>query len=257
MHPISQHTEPTSRFNRLSVYEDGYAESHRVACVLYRIVTNIDVDLIGLACLLRNSFEDADAQAAELDGRAPEDALTLAALAITPHPNDADVTFNKKGVEKWHRAILTSSREERWLRLDPITLAPLINGEDQEFTSHMSTFLDWIRRFCSPSLLIAFENEIDWIGLKESTRQQATLDNSNPSRIAKSDFITDALDEAWNAISDHQARPLWRWIISNIKRWPEITYDPSNQALLNGKRTIDFEAFSARVGRKRKKNADV
>lgn len=184
MNTISRETEPTSRFNRLPVYEDGYAESHRVARILYRIVTNIDVDLIGLACFLRNSFEDADATAAELDGSAPEDAMTLAALAITPHPKDADAIFHEEGVEKWHRAILTSAVEERWLRLDPITLAPLINGEEQGFTSHMSIFLDWIRRFCSPSLLTAFENEIDWIRPKEPTSEQAEVDRKETDNMS-------------------------------------------------------------------------
>ncbi|MDD3328055.1 MAG: hypothetical protein PHW25_13325 [Zoogloea sp.] len=187
MNTISKETEPTSRFNRLPVYEDGYAESHRVARVLYRIVTKIDVDLIGLACFLRNSFEDADATAAELDGSTPEDAMTLAALAITPNPKDVDVIFHENGIERWHRAILTSAVEERWLRLDPITLAPLINGEEQAFTSHMSTFLDWIRRFCSPSLLTAFENEIDWISPKEPTGEQAEADRkeAGPARPLK------------------------------------------------------------------------
>ena len=234
MNTISKETEPTSRFNRLPVYEDGYAESHRVARVLYRIVTNIDVDLIGLAFFLRNSFEDADATAAELDGSAPEDAMTLAALAITPHPNNANAIFHEEGFEKWHRAILTSAVEERWLRLDPITLAPLINGEEQAFTSHISTFLDWIRRFCSPSLLTAFENEIDWIRPKEQAGEQTSCDAKESSaasdpkpnqRKGRSDLLAEVLDEAWQAISDHEARPLWRWIISNIKRWPEITYD--------------------------------
>lgn len=269
MNTISKETELTSRFNRLPVYEDGYVESHRVARVLYRIVTNIDVDLIGLACFLRNSFEDADATAAELDGSVPEDAMTLAALAITPHPKDADVIFNEEGVEKWHRAILTSAVEERWLRLDPITLAPLINGEEQAFTSHMSTFLDWIRRFCSPSLLIAFENEIDWRRPKEPAGEQTSCD-ANDSCAARahkpnqstgrSDFLDDAITDAIKANPGGDTRTLWGWIIQNSKRWV-IEYDKEQDTMTwsGKKRPTNYKAFEKRVrdrAKKRRAEAD-
>lgn len=88
---------------------------------------------------------------------------------------------------------------------------------------------------------------------KESGAASAHKPNQ---RKGRSDLLAEVLNEAWQAISDHEARPLWRWIISNIKRWPEITYDSSSQKLLVGKKSIDDKAFAARVARKRNKQTD-
>lgn len=100
-------------------------------------------------------------------------------------------------------------------------------------------------------------------GLEDPAGKQASCDAKESGAASapkpnqckgRSDILADALDEAWQAISDHEARPLWRWIISNIKRWPEITYDSLSQKLLVGKKSIDDKAFGARVARRRKKS---
>ncbi len=99
-------------------------------------------------------------------------------------------------------------------------------------------------------------------GLEDPAGEQTSCDANDSGaahapkpnqRKSRSDLLADVLDEAWKATSDHEVRPLWRWIITNIKRWPEITYDSSSQQLRVGKNDIDFEAFRARVTRKRKK----
>lgn len=104
-------------------------------------------------------------------------------------------------------------------------------------------------------------NEV-WTGLEDPAGEQTSCDANDSGaahapkpnqRKSRSDLLADVLDEAWKATSDHEVRPLWRWIITNIKQWPEITYDSSSKQLRVGKNDIDFEAFRARVTRKRKK----
>lgn len=73
----------------------------------------------------------------------------------------------------------------------------------------------------------------------------------------RKDFITDALEEAFKAIPGGETRDLWRWIVSNITRWPELTHDGSRGTLREGtKKPTDLQAFEARVRRQKKFRVD-
>lgn len=71
-------------------------------------------------------------------------------------------------------------------------------------------------------------------------------------RTSRNDFIADALIEALKAMPDDEPKALWRWIIANIKRWPEIVFEEAKNELRVGVKTTDFKAFEARIRRRRR-----
>lgn len=71
-------------------------------------------------------------------------------------------------------------------------------------------------------------------------------------RKSRNDFISDALIEALEAVQGGDPKTLWRWIIANIERWPEIAFDEAKNELRVGTKATDFKAFEARIRRRRK-----
>lgn len=93
---------------------------------------------------------------------------------------------------------------------------------------------------------------------KDITRVKLAPTGDQPektTRRKRSNFIGDALDEALEAIPEGSHRELWRWIITNIRKWPELTYDAAKNELRGGRKNpTDFAAFEARVRTRRKFN---
>lgn len=140
-----------SQAGNLAIDDAGYAVAHRLANFIYYIASGVDVELMRMALVLRNSMGEADIVALEL----PDDDIgraAKAALSIRPKPDGETVMFHETEARKWFCAIANASKSEQWPRFDPHSLAPISRDDDCTFVVEVARVIDWLKQSAHPAL---------------------------------------------------------------------------------------------------------
>ena len=172
----------------LGIDDAGYAPAHRLANFIYYVVTGVDVELMRMALVLRNSMDDADSVAAEMTG---DDVLTMAtkaALSIRPRPDDDPVIFHESEADKWYRSIACAATDEGWPQFDLHSLAPIQGHYDGPVAVGLAKVLDWLKRTAHPTLAVAVEREL--VEHCEYLQLKASQDSGTTEKVTSPDGTT-------------------------------------------------------------------